>query len=583
MTTTGPNVNHKTGNQPDTTTETDIGNLAAFLQRLQPQQQRQPRPQQQPLPQPQPQTLPLSQSQQPLQESQTQTLTQTQTGKTKAKSSKKLKIENQIEIGAYASEVVDIDTFFSVVGHLARFTNKAVNEEKSVNRANKDAITRASLEITLALDKMRHIMRYDIQPSKVREIRQVIEDARSPPPTRSQSRLSAAVISPARTESVEGHGRMNGTGDTEFLHGINQKLDELPKTKELARIIKETIRHELDEIKDHLQKLPARAEIGEQKRLKDLVDKEDESKETDDGDFVEVVSKNARKKARALAKVQNRTDTSAALPAVATQMTPPKTTKGERNTNNTVNTSYAVVLESLDPRKESKEALQEVQEKVDLVELGVGIKGLRHTKTNKVVIQCETEEDRVVLSTAIKNKTTGVTVGVPQLRNPCVKIIGVIKDNAGERSVDALVKQNPKIMTGIREEDRQIRHIRSVKGRNDLLRNVVVEVSPQLYNRLIEQKVKIGYQSVPVVDQSPVMQCYNCMGYGHRAANCTASSKCGRCAEEHATRNCPKASSAECCTNCRGSDGDHSHPAYSQDCPEWIKWDRLARMSIRYC
>ncbi|XP_063368262.1 uncharacterized protein LOC134656635 [Cydia amplana] len=226
--------------------------------------------------------------------------------------------------------------------------------------------------------------------------------------------------------------------------------------------------------------------------------------------------------------------------------------------------------------------MKAVQEKVDVVSLGIGINGMRQTKNNKVIINCETESDRARLSAAIKEKTSGITVTVPNVRNPCLRLLGVINEYANDRVAEAISKQNSRILEGVSEDNRHIKYIRCVKGRSDYTKNVIIEVSPQIWNVLKDRKVKIGYQNIPAVDQTPIQQCYRCQGFGHRATGCTVANRCGHCAENHDTRCCPRDSEGQRCVNCRELGKPHDHPAYSQSCPEWQKWDRIARAAIRY-
>ncbi|GBP05729.1 hypothetical protein EVAR_91924_1 [Eumeta japonica] len=54
------------------------------------------------------------------------------------------------------------------------------------------------------------------------------------------------------------------------------------------------------------------------------------------------------------------------------------------------------------------------------------------------------------------------------------------------------------------------------RARNDLECHPVLEVSPELYHRLIKAGfVYVGLQRRPVWDQSPLVQCSRCLGYGH--------------------------------------------------------------------
>ncbi|XP_063620697.1 myb-like protein X [Cydia splendana] len=267
-----------------------------------------------------------------------------------------------------------------------------------------------------------------------------------------------------------------------------------------------------------------------------------------------------------------------------TNQTHRKVTKINNNNNNKTETSYAVILENIDPRKENAETLKQVQDKVDVIQLGVGIQQIRYTKSNKVVINCENEEDREKLSTAIRNNNTGVTVEVPKLRNPQIKLIGVINENVGDKITEAIHRQNPNITSNLSGNEKLIKYIRHINRRDSYTKNVIIEVSPEIYNRIQQQrKIRIGYQSVMAVEQQQLLQCYNCMGYNHRASICTAKTRCGYCAETHDTRKCPNRYSKDPnCSNCQKKGMEHIHAAYSLDCPEYSKWSKIAKMSIRY-
>jgi len=60
--------------------------------------------------------------------------------------------------------------------------------------------------------------------------------------------------------------------------------------------------------------------------------------------------------------------------------------------------------------------------------------------------------------------------------------------------------------------------------------------------------------------QCRLNQCFNCQGYGHKASVCTRKARCGKCAQEHDTRNCE--SEIMQCANCKDS-----HHAWHQECP----------------
>lgn len=239
----------------------------------------------------------------------------------------------------------------------------------------------------------------------------------------------------------------------------------------------------------------------------------------------------------------------------------------------------AVVVESNDPRKSSEDIITDIKEGVDVVGMGIAVSGLRKGRNCRVVLTVDSDEDKTKMSSAIKGLNRGYTVTEPTPRLPLLKLLGVTNDIPNEKLVEAIRRQNRGALG--EAEGESIRVLRRTKHRNGLLTNVVIEVSPRVWQTLRDQRVKLGYQVVLAVDQSPIRQCYKCLGFGHEARNCDQQQSCGYCAEGHDTRTCPRRTEPRC-INCKeGPNG--AHPAYSTQCPEWRKFDRLARSVVSYC
>jgi hypothetical protein len=62
------------------------------------------------------------------------------------------------------------------------------------------------------------------------------------------------------------------------------------------------------------------------------------------------------------------------------------------------------------------------------------------------------------------------------------------------------------------------------------------------------------------IPQSQIKQCFKCQAYGHKASVCTRKARCGKCAQEHETKDCQ--SEMVSCANCKDS-----HCAWSHECP----------------
>ncbi|KAI5631522.1 hypothetical protein NE865_15764 [Phthorimaea operculella] len=200
---------------------------------------------------------------------------------------------------------------------------------------------------------------------------------------------------------------------------------------------------------------------------------------------------------------------------------------------------YNIVIESVDPRHTSSDVVQNIKQQVDVVQLGVGVNSIRKMRHQKVLIGCDTEKDRNTLSEAIKNAGDKLTVTQPKVKNPLLRLVGVTQDLSDKRIEEAILRQNEKLIREVDQDRRTAKVTRRVKGRNKNTANIIVELSPELWKALKDQKLRIGYQIIHALDQSPVLQCYRCLGFGHRALECQRKEMiCGYCAEEHDTRQC---------------------------------------------
>jgi hypothetical protein len=67
------------------------------------------------------------------------------------------------------------------------------------------------------------------------------------------------------------------------------------------------------------------------------------------------------------------------------------------------------------------------------------------------------------------------------------------------------------------------------------------------------------------------LRCYNCQRYGHSKTTCNRQMVCAKCGVEgHVDTDCV---APEQCFNCKGN-----HPAYSKDCPEWVKQRAITKL-----
>ena len=154
--------------------------------------------------------------------------------------------------------------------------------------------------------------------------------------------------------------------------------------------------------------------------------------------------------------------------------------------------------------------------------------------------------------------------------------------------IKSIKTQNPHIVSGLQENDLDIRVKYRRRARNTLERHVVLEVSPALWANMTQVGyVHIDLQRRPVYDQSPLVQCMRCLGYGHTQRFCVEKDdSCCHCVNNHARGKCEsiaKGSKSQC-VNCRKAGiKDIAHSAFSNECPIRKKWDALARSRVAYC
>lgn len=274
-------------------------------------------------------------------------------------------------------------------------------------------------------------------------------------------------------------------------------------------------------------------------------------------------------------------------PGATTSSAVTRTPSGERKRRNRAQGEpiarprFGLRLESGVPGKTSQELIDQVKSEVDVAALGIAVNNVRKTKGQCVVVTCDSADDREALSRAIKGTKTNITATPLQNKRPLIRLVGVANDLNDAQIPVALVNQNKKLIPGVDSGDLKV--IRRTRGRASSLFNVILEVAPKVWASLRDQKVHLGYQIVPVLDQTPMLQCYNCMGFGHTARECRNVTTCGYCSGDHETRSCHNRNGNPTCCHCSQEGKVSHHPAYSADCPAWQKWDRIARISVSYC
>lgn len=136
-------------------------------------------------------------------------------------------------------------------------------------------------------------------------------------------------------------------------------------------------------------------------------------------------------------------------------------------------------------------------------------------------------------------------------KDPLLIMRGVVKDIEDEELLLAFKNQNREVLEGIPEEEVRIKVRYKRRARSEKLCHVVVEVSPKVWKAVKEAgTLHIGMQRVPVFDQSPLIQCSCCLGFGHGRKWCAEKIVlCSHCGGDHLIKNCPDINEEPKCKN----------------------------------
>lgn len=250
--------------------------------------------------------------------------------------------------------------------------------------------------------------------------------------------------------------------------------------------------------------------------------------------------------------------------------------------------NHALIVSSLDQADTSATVLEKIRGAVDARSTGIRVDMVRRARDQKVVIGCRSQEEVQKLHNRLRNEARDLKVEEAKTKDPYVIIRDVLSYNTDEDVEKSLKTQNPHITGDIPEAEYRASVKYRRRARNPLESHIVLQVSPKLWQKLTTVGiVHVDLQRRPVADQSPLLQCTKCLGFGHGRRFCkVAADLCSHCGEPHLRKDCPAwtVGDVPSCRNCRIAKLDrHDHSAYDMECPTRRRWDSLARSSVAYC
>ncbi|GBP00865.1 hypothetical protein EVAR_50149_1 [Eumeta japonica] len=228
--------------------------------------------------------------------------------------------------------------------------------------------------------------------------------------------------------------------------------------------------------------------------------------------------------------------------------------------------NHTLIVSSKDKTHTGEHVLQIIREAIDTKKSGAKVERVRKARNQKVILKCSTKEDMEAIQNKMRSRKE-IKVEAAKAANPPAH---------HERDIN------------LKEVTIRVRYRK--RARNQLQCHPVLELSPSVHKRFLEAgKLYIDLQKVAVYDQSPLVQCAKCLGFGHTKAVCgEKTATCSYCADKtHEWEKCPRRKQNEepKCKNCweNGIKTEANHEAFSNKCKVRQKWDEIARSRIAYC
>lgn len=249
---------------------------------------------------------------------------------------------------------------------------------------------------------------------------------------------------------------------------------------------------------------------------------------------------------------------------------------------------HSVIVTSKDKEDSGEEILNKIRGAINAKDGGIRVDRVRKAKDRKVIVGCGTKEEREKVITRLRKAGDDLHIEEIKNKDPLIILKDVLQYNTDEDVLKALENQNHGLLKEIKEEDRRIEIRFRKKTRNPLTCHIVLRVSPKVWAVMTTVgAVHIDLQRIKVADQSPLIQCSMCLGYGHSRRFCKeAEEKCSHCGGAHLKAKCDswQSGTAPSCCNCKRAGLDVvNHNAFGLECAVRKKWEALARATIAYC
>lgn len=248
--------------------------------------------------------------------------------------------------------------------------------------------------------------------------------------------------------------------------------------------------------------------------------------------------------------------------------------------------TYAQVTEAvvIKPKtsQDCTKTKEAVRKNLDPTLLEVGISQVRNSKEGSIVIRCNTKEDVEKIKSAAESKLKkNYEIRAPERKNPRIKIVDFEDNLSSENLISTILKQNSFLSAENRE-------MKVVTVRKMISRYMaIIECDPATFKTIMERsRLNIGWVACRVYEYIPVLRCYKCGEYNHKAEGCQNKDRCLKCGkEDHKMDNCQ--SEGNVCVNCRCVNEKNNlnlkteHSIFDMNCPTYKRIVEAEKRKIK--
>lgn len=188
----------------------------------------------------------------------------------------------------------------------------------------------------------------------------------------------------------------------------------------------------------------------------------------------------------------------------------------------------------------------EIKSKINPAEIKVGISGFKSLRNGKIAIESTSQKEIELLSRKINEHCPELEATTKKRFNPRIVVFDVGPTVTIDNAAEIISSQNADL--NIYDKDIQPQFV--YENKKSRKTNLVVEVTPEVRNKLLGKKLKIGWEVCRHEDYIRIKRCFKCSKFNHTASNCRGKLTCPVCAEEHRRNECKATAEEYKCVNC---------------------------------